>query len=78
MKKALLTICALVLLSGCSVGMAMSGKKEPNLGVVRVGSTRGEVQLHLGNPVTSVTLPEGKRVDVYEYEIGNEPVLEGQ
>ncbi|MCL4537391.1 MAG: hypothetical protein M1610_07365 [Nitrospirae bacterium] len=56
----------------------MSGKKEPNLGVVRVGSTRGEVQLHLGNPVTSVTLPEGKRVDVYEYEIGNEPVLEGQ
>jgi len=31
------------------------------------------VELQLGHPVTSVTLPEGKRVDVYEYEIGNEP-----
>ena len=51
----------------------MSGKKEPNLGAFRVGSSRGEVELQLGSPVSSVTTPEGKRVDMYEYELGNEP-----
>lgn len=67
---ALLTPLAI---SGCSVGMAMSGKKDPNLGMVRVGSTRGEVELTLGSPVKAVTLNEGNRMDVYQYEIGNEP-----
>ena len=28
-----------LLLSGCSVGMAMSGKHSPNLAMVRAGST---------------------------------------
>jgi hypothetical protein len=60
-------------LSSCSVGMAMSGKPNPNLGAVRTGATRGEVELHLGAPVRSTTLPDGSRLDVYEYEIGNEP-----
>ncbi len=61
------------LLSACSVGMALSGKENPDLGAVRVGATRGEVQLHLGTPTTSQTLENGERADVYEYEIGNEP-----
>lgn len=60
-------------LAGCSVGMAMSGKKEPNLGAFRVGSTRGEVELQLGGPISTTTTDEGRRVDLYEYEIGNEP-----
>jgi hypothetical protein len=60
-------------LMGCSVGMAMSGKEDPNLGAFRVGSTRGEVELQLGRPLASVTNPEGSRSDVYEYEIGNKP-----
>ncbi len=59
-------------LQGCSVGMAMSGKKQPELGAVRVGATRGEIELHLGSPV-EITEVNGKRVDIYEYEIGNEP-----
>src|SRR3989304_10513119 len=60
-------------LSGCSVGMALSGKKDPNLGAFRVGSTRGEVELQLGGPVSSVSNPNGSRTDVYEYDLGNEP-----
>ncbi len=60
-------------LIGCSVGMAMSGKKDPNLGAFRVGSTRGEVELQLGSPMSTTTTGEGRRVDLYEYEIGNEP-----
>lgn len=64
---------AALTLSGCSVGMAMSGKQSPDLGAIRVGSTRGEVELQLGSPAQSATLPEGGRVDIYEYEVGNEP-----
>ncbi|MCH7500389.1 MAG: hypothetical protein IH886_10325 [Nitrospinae bacterium] len=58
---------------GCSVGMAMSGKDNPNLGMVRSGASRGEVELTLGPPVSTVTIEDGRRIDVYEYEIGNEP-----
>ena len=72
MKRFLLVLTVLAL-TGCSVGMAMSGKKEPNLGVVRVGQTRGVVELELGSPIKTVSLPDGNRLDVYEYEIGNEP-----
>lgn len=62
-----------VLLSACSVGMAMSGKENPDLGAVRVGASRGEIQLHLGTPVNTVTHKDGSRTDIYEYEIGNAP-----
>ena len=65
---------ALVLaLSACSVGMALSGKDNPDLGAVRVGAARGEVELHLGSPIKSASLDDGLRADVYEYQIGNEP-----
>ncbi|MGE9986571.1 hypothetical protein [Desulfovibrio sp. SGI.169] len=76
MNAAIKNIGAIVisglLLQGCSVGMAMSGKKQPELGAVRVGATRGEIELHLGSPV-EITEVNGSRVDIYEYEIGNEP-----
>lgn len=62
-----------VLLQGCSVGMALSGDENPDLGAVRVGATRGEVEMHLGSPVQSATLAGGRRADTYEYEIGDEP-----
>ncbi|HEU6436117.1 MAG TPA: hypothetical protein VE028_01540 [Nitratidesulfovibrio sp.] len=70
--KNLIVIVLLALLSGCSVGMAMSGKKEPNLGAIRVGATRGEVEMHLGAPV-EIREADGVRHDVYAYELGNEP-----
>jgi len=66
-------VCLSLALASCSVGMALSGKKDPNLGMIRQGSTRGEVELELGSPITSVTHADGKRTDVYEYELGNEP-----
>ena len=65
---------ALVLaLGACSVGMALSGKDNPDLGAVRVGAPRGEVELHLGPPIKSASLDDGMRADVYQYQIGNEP-----
>ena len=66
-------IAALTLLAGCSVGMAMSGNNDPDIGAIRVGSTRGEVEMHLGSPVRSNASQGSARTDIYEYEIGNEP-----
>jgi hypothetical protein len=53
--------------------MALSGKGEPNLGAIKVGASRGEVEMHMGSPEMSTTLEDGARVDVYGYEVGNEP-----
>jgi len=58
---------------GCSVGMAMSGKDDPNMALIRVGASRGEIELTLGPPINTVSIEAGRRIDVYEYEIGNEP-----
>jgi hypothetical protein len=73
MGRSAVLIILLLAITGCSVGMAMSGKKNPNLGAVQVGSTRGEVELQLGPPYKTASLPNGLRSDMYEYEIGNEP-----
>jgi len=70
----LISMLALALIvainSGCSVAMAASGKPDPNLSVIRVGASRGEVELQLGNPVASTHTPGGYRTDIYEYKIG--------
>jgi len=60
-------------LSGCSIGMALSGQKDPNLQSLHVGSTRGEVELELGQPKESHPTSYGARTDIYEYEVNNEP-----
>ena len=62
-----------ILLSGCSVGMALNGHKEPNLAVCKVGADRSTVELQLGSPYSVATTPDGNLVATYEYEIGNEP-----
>ncbi len=69
-------ICALLLstlsLSACSVGMALSGKKDPNLSVIKKGADRQEIEMQLGTP-QQVAIVEDNTVATYEYEIGNEP-----
>ena len=68
---ALLAVAAPI--TGCSVGMALSGSANPDLGAVRIGATRGEIEIELGNAIYVTTLNNGNRIDIYEYEIGNEP-----
>jgi hypothetical protein len=64
---------AALALTGCSVGMAMSGKEAPNLGAFGIGSPRGQVEMQMGQPISSTTLSDGTRVDLYSYELGNAP-----
>lgn len=58
---------------GCSVYMAMKGKKDPNLSVVKVGVPKQEIEMELGSPTQTTSLDNGARVCIYDYEIGNEP-----
>lgn len=51
----------------------MSGKKTPDMGIVKQNASRGEVELQLGAPVSVVTLDSGNVINVYEYEVGNDP-----
>ena len=72
--RAVVSALALIpVLAACSVGMALSGEENPDLGAIRVGAARGEVELHLGAPVKSASLDDGRRADVYQYQIGNQP-----
>jgi hypothetical protein len=75
-KNAMRLMAGLVLtstLSGCSIGMALIGHKDPNLQGLHVGSTKGEVELELGQPKESHQTSYGARTDIYEYEVNNEP-----
>ena len=72
-RLAVVGVCVVLALSGCSVVMATTGKPDPNLGVVHVGATRGEMELQVGYPVSSTPVPEGGTVDIYEFEVGKNP-----
>lgn len=61
------------MLNGCSIFMAASGSPNPNLGVIKKGTSRGEVEMQLSSPIKTATLADGTKSDVYQYEIGNEP-----
>lgn len=64
-------LLANLLLSGCSVGMAMTGKPDPNIGALDMGQSRDVVILNLGQP-TKTLLADNKRTDVFVLERGNE------
>ena len=74
MNKA--TLCVLLLclpgLTGCSVGMAAHGYPEPDLSVLRVGASRGEVELQPFTALKQTTDDRGYTTVVYEYHIGGE------
>ncbi len=74
MKKMLLCCLILGSLYGCSVGMAISGKPDPNLGGVKEKVKKGEVELNIGSaPIKTTSLPNGQLLCIYKYETGNEP-----
>lgn len=59
--------------SGCSVGMALHGEREPNLAACRVGAARGEIESELGPPTAINSVEGGRTQCTYEYQVGNEP-----
>ena len=71
-KAITLTLMACIMLCGCSVGMAMKGKKAPDLRVIRAGAHRAEIELQVGYPISSQKIGENT-LDIYHYEVGNEP-----
>jgi hypothetical protein len=58
---------------GCSAVMALSGRPTPDLGAIRVGSTRAEVERRFGRPISSAIDDDGRSTTFYEYERGNDP-----
>lgn len=50
----------------------MSGKPDPNIGVLSVGQSRDIVLLNLGQPAKTATTKTG-RVDVFRLVRGNQP-----
>jgi len=66
-------LCALLTLSGCSIGMALSGQKEPNFDYITVGAPRHQVEVEFGQPAAMNELAAGKREATCKYEMANSP-----
>jgi hypothetical protein len=64
---------AIFVLSGCSIGMALSGNKQPNFDFISVGAPRNQVEAELGHPAATNESTEGKQEATYKYEMGNSP-----
>ena len=76
MRTALLVGAVLFLalpMQACSVVMAVSGDKDPNLAVLQVGAARGLIELELGKAVEQHVAADGTTTCKYEYTIGNAP-----
>lgn len=68
------TVCglyAILVLSGCSIAMALSGHPEPNFDYIKIGATREEIEFEMGTPVSVQALSDGKQEATYKYEMGN-------
>ena len=61
------------MMSGCAVGMAMSGKENIDTSIMFPGSPRQVVIAKAGPPELSTSNDEGKRVDTYFVTKGNQP-----
>jgi hypothetical protein len=74
--RILTTLCVLyvtLVLSGCSIGMALSGNKEPNFDYINVGAPRNQVEAEFGHPAATNASTNGKQEAIYKYEMGNSP-----
>jgi len=68
----LMPIFLIIVLAGCSVGMAASGNREQDDSIVFPGSNRAVVISKLGAPETTQKLPDGSTKDSYLITKGNE------
>lgn len=78
MKKyalcSIVLFCLAICLSGCSVGMALSGKREPQLQNLRKGMDIEEAHFIMRDYTPAVTFTEeGDRIEEYEIQLGNAP-----
>jgi hypothetical protein len=64
---------SIFVLSGCSIGMALSGNKQPNFAYISVGAPRNQVEAEFGLPIATYPLTGGKQEATYRYEMGNSP-----
>ncbi len=74
--KIMTTICglyAMLILSGCSIAMALHGNKEPNFEHIKVGVPKEEIEFEFNQPGTVKDLGDGKTEVTYKYEMGNSP-----
>ena len=70
------TVCglyAILVLSGCSIGMALSGNKQPNFDYIVVGAPQNQVEAEFGHPTATNESTDGKQEATYKYEMGNSP-----
>ena len=72
-KLLLVLLLVAPFLEACSVGMALSGDKDPDLSVVKKGASRTEVEFQLGKPTETKTEAAGTTKAKYQYQLGNEP-----
>ncbi|MCI0427173.1 MAG: hypothetical protein L0Z46_04055, partial [Nitrospiraceae bacterium] len=68
-----LGLYAILVLSGCSIAMALSGEKEPNFDYIVVGAPRNQVEAEFGHPAATNGLTDGKQEATYKYEMANSP-----
>ena len=73
MRKWLSAVVVVALLGGCSVFMAASGSKEPDLASIRIGrSNRSQVEKQLGKPISFIRKGYGDEA-TYQYFTGDKP-----
>jgi hypothetical protein len=66
-------LCLFLILSGCSIAMALHGHPEPNFDNIQVGARSEDVELEFGKPASSKQLENGKYEETFQYEMGNTP-----
>ena len=74
--KIITTICGLygmLVLSGCSIAMALHGNREPNFEHIKVGESKEVIEYEFTQPGTVRDLGDGKSEVTYKYEMGNSP-----
>jgi hypothetical protein len=74
--RILTTVCglyAMLILSGCSIAMALNGNKEPDFEHIKVGATKEEIDFEFNQPGTVKDLGDGRSEVTYKYEMGNSP-----